>query len=149
MIRRLYIFLILVAGSTIFSSCCHKKGCIDADKIETVRFNGFQPSELDTLVFTSFTKNSAFAIKIDSFFIFDPNNPTTGVKEVNLPVEMDQQFDWQIKLPGTNAVYRINEFVQQENVCNRCITGNDYYRSLETYKINGVAQVGNIINVQK
>ncbi|HOZ87434.1 MAG TPA: hypothetical protein PL029_06735, partial [Bacteroidia bacterium] len=72
-----------------------------------------------------------------------------GMEGLNYQVQMNIGFDWEVRLSGSNTVYRINDFVLTEKLCNRCITGNSYYTSLESYKVNGNMFPVNYLIIEK
>jgi hypothetical protein len=132
------------------SSCCHKKGCINDTVIDLVSFKNFERSEIDTLMFTGFIRDSGFGISTDSFFVFyDSLNLVQGMDGVTFQVQMNLDFDWQLRLSGNNNIYRVNDFILKEKLCNRCITGNSYYTSLESYKLNGKIIPSNYLVIEK
>ncbi|MES2679074.1 MAG: hypothetical protein V4635_04280 [Bacteroidota bacterium] len=135
---------------TAFGSCCHKKGCIDETRVDLISFKNFEKSETDTLRFTGYSQGSDFSARTDSFVVYyDSLRVVQGMDGLNYQVQMNIGFDWEVRLSGNNTVYRINDFVLKEKLCNRCITGNSYYTSLESYKVNGKIIPANYLIIEK
>ena len=136
---------------TILNSCCHKKMCHDGVLIDMLHFDNFNANELDTLLFTSYNKNSNFSTRVDSFFDYSYfSNSTAASKPIYLNNrKMDIQFDWQIKLISTQTIYSVSDFESKKEVCNACIFGNDFYNQLVKYKVNGTLREDNFLTIIK
>lgn len=126
----------IIAFVTTISSCCHKKGCPEA--ISRICFENFNVNDIDTLLFSRFTKNSNFTSKIDSSFYYTYQSNANEPKSIDLVPSIDTQNDWEIKLVSTQIKYRITDIITRKEVCNSCIAGNDYYTMLASCKVNGI-----------
>ena len=122
---------------------------MDGDRINMLYFNNFNANEIDTLLFASYNKNSNFSTRVDSFFVYDNNTVTMTSRAISLPRNMDIQYDWEIKLISTQAIYTVTNFTIKKEVCNACIFGNDYYNKLDRYKVNGTAWADNVVTIRK
>ncbi len=151
MTKQLYIYTLCFIGLTSIYSCCTKKGCKDFDKIDRIYFSNFDSNEIDTLLITSYFKNSNFSIQIDSFYVYsDLLSQTNDQISIWLPEPIDIQYDWKIKLTSNQTIYKLTDFVVKKATCNWCFwVGNDYYNRLESYKVNGMTYTDNTLKIIK
>lgn len=132
----------LLSITILFSinSCCTAVYCLGADDLNEIRFYGFTHEEVDTIVIRKFNKNSNFKIALDSSTAYSIEvHSGTELKIVSIADhnKLSVDFDYKVELPGTGKTFTFSDFVSKKERCNSGFMCNDFYNSLESYKLNG------------
>ena len=131
--------------------CCEPIDCRDESIIDRIDFKNFNSTEIDSLLFISFSKNFNFIARIDSFFVYYTTSIDEDTKEIPMPRLMDIQYDWEIKLISTQAIYRVTDFVIRKEECSSggCTRKATYYNNLDSYKVNWIIQKDERVTIRK
>lgn len=131
------IFLIVIMAVAA-GSCCTNKHCIGADDLESIQFNNFPTSELDTITIQRFSKNSNFTNAIEDIVVITSNfSDGSDLQRIQLPVRLTIDYDYKVQLNSTGDDFTISDFVSKKESCNTGFMCNDSYNSLESYSVNG------------
>ncbi|MBC7487188.1 MAG: hypothetical protein H7282_10600 [Cytophagaceae bacterium] len=122
----------------VLQACCTKKFCESG--LYQVTLEGFEPSELDTIIMRSYHKNSNFTSLIDSSIV--STSQRDSITWILYPNSLlDIHRDYQFQFSGLSQVYTLTDFQVGKKGCNCCFPfrpKNDYYDALEAYSINGI-----------
>ena len=134
----------------MITSCCTKMDCDGVDEINEILLLNFSSTEVDTVIWMRFSKNSGFTIPVDSIITTASERGTDLV--LNLKNKLDVAYDYQMYLPATASNYRLSGFKVSTEGCNNCFPfrpQSDYYNKLSSYEVNAVRQHGEQIVIYK
>jgi len=133
----------------IMQACCTKKMCESG--LYQVTLEGFEPSELDTIIMRSYDKNSNFTSLIDSSIV--SASQSDSITWVLYPgSQLDINQDYQFQFSGLPQVYTLTDFQVGKQGCNTCFPfrpKSDYYDALEGYSVNGVRKANEGLRISK
>ncbi len=137
----LLIFTVIIA--TLLLSACCKVYC-SADDI-TIDLSNYKYKDIDTIFYLGYERGSNFKSLKDSIAtIFKPiTNDTFQLSYANT---LHIAYDWIIKIPKQNKVFR---FADYEVGIDRCNCGNAKYEVLEAYTVNGTRQTNRFYTLPK
>jgi hypothetical protein len=126
MINKIYIVistgmfkLLLTTIFFFILTSCGKCPCIDGSI--NPAFVGFNPSEVDTIIFRKYSKNSNFNTLIDTVFFDDKtsfqiqkSNDTINFPSRTGNFSIEKNYDWVIFLPSINRNFKISNIVSPQ-----------------------------------
>lgn len=139
-IKKLVAATFIVATLPAIHSCCTAVYCLGADDLNEIRFYGFTQEEVDTVVIKRFNKNTSFKTALDSSVAY--SNEVHGGTDLRI-VRIDDQdklsidFDYKVELSSSGKTFTFSDFDSKKERCNSGFMCNDFYNSLENYKVNG------------
>lgn len=135
-------------------SCGGGKDCrgAGADNINDIDFYNFILTDLDTIIIISYSKNTNFAIQIDSgathaIEYYGNNYYTANTGRIKT------DLDYKIKIISTGQVYTLVGFETERIDCTRCKKcpfngpSDNYWNRLKSYLVNGQRIEGESIKI--
>jgi hypothetical protein len=130
--------------STLMYSCCTRKGCGSFEDVNEVRFFGFEPHALDTVVIEIFSSGFDPASRLDSV-TWAMENGSVPPPEFTFFLRHDLEIGYALRFTllgsGNGEIFELNGFSVKREPCNACFPyhpESDYYTQLESYLVNGV-----------
>jgi len=138
----LIVLVVAVTAGFMLQACC--KAYCDVETF-SIRFIDYKVSDIDTVLFTKYVANGKFDQKLDSVFVYTYyNQADTIYSGFSQNVAFDR--DWIIKIPNTSKEYRITEITTFDNKC-ACNSGT--YKSVKSYRLDGVPQATDYFDLKK
>ena len=116
-----YSFIFYLLFLSLIQHACVNNEYTCPRNTPTLIFHGYQPAEIDSVVFNGFTKGSGFQTlekKISSLnkeVSSYRNHDTLYVEFPEYP--MSDSFDWEIKLIPVSQSFRFTDIKYQKNTC--------------------------------
>lgn len=116
-----YSFIFYLLFLSLIQHACVNNEYTCPRNTPTLIFHGYQPAEIDSVVFNGFTKGSGFQTlekKISSLnkeVSSYRNHDTLYVEFHEYP--MSDSFDWEIKLIPVSQSFRFTDIKYQKNTC--------------------------------
>jgi len=138
----LIVLVVAVTAGFMLQACC-KAYC--GSQTFNIRFINYKAADIDTVLFTKYVANGKFDQKLDSVFVYTYyNQADTIYSGFSQNVAFDR--DWIIKIPNTSKEYRITEITTFDNKC-ACNSGT--YKSVKSYRLDGVPQATDYFDLKK
>lgn len=139
-IKKLVAATFIAATLPAVHSCCTKQYCLGADDLNEIRFYGFTQEDTDTVFIKRFNKNTSFKTALDSSVAYsvEVHSPTDlRIVRIDDQNKLSVDFDYKVELPGSGKTFTFSDFYSKKERCNGGFMCNDFYNSLESYKVNG------------
>jgi hypothetical protein len=141
-------FIIIVLIITVIVSCSISKcDCIEAssDMIQTIYFNNFNQSDLDSIVLTSYNLNSNFTSLVNSYTIHGYKYDTLKFYAQMQPLNI--KLDYKLNIVKTGQIFKITDFTTKRAKCCKSFFSESYFDELNSYTINGKKTASNAIEI--
>ena len=123
-------------------SSCGKCPCVDSDIYPG--FIGFDPSDVDTVIISKYSKNNNFTTLIDTVFFDDKSSfEIQKTKDtISFPYRpgnfsINKNYDWVLFLPSINRTFKISDIVSPQ-VSLSCPSKVQCVNPINSLNINGV-----------
>jgi hypothetical protein len=114
------------------------------ETINEIQLVNFTPEDADSIVITSYTKNSSSLV--DSFFLSAQYRGSDLI--IFTPQYINTDLHYKVIFQSTGATYSLTNFEIKKEECNSCFPwGHDYYNVIESYYVNSTKQSGEGIKI--
>ena len=145
---RLFPFLVTLL---VLNSCCQQKDCIGANDINEIELHNFTADNVDSILITTYLKNSDLCSLIDSFYYTARSIPAgDSIFIVELPNKLNMDLDYKLYFKNINQTYLLTDFSTKKIECNSCFPfGHDYVPIMDNYLVNGQKQIMSNLQITK
>jgi hypothetical protein len=133
-----------------FTSCTFpKEDCTEAsaDMIQTINFYNFNLHDLDSIIITSYSLNSNFTSKVNSYIIH--GNQYDTLKFYAHTQLININLDYKLNIVQTGQIFTLTDFTTKRAKCGKSLFNESYYTELNSYSINGQKKIDNSIEIYK
>lgn len=124
----------------LLPSCCTKKYCYERHEIP-VTFMNFTAADLDTIYVTGYATDGTFSTitSAEQLCVAEKMGTDSTFEIIHSQHSwLGDDQHWQIRIPATNATYRISGYLYTRYRCNNCPLDKEYkIESLASCKLNG------------
>lgn len=127
------------------------EGLLWCKHINTIELHNFTADNVDSILITTYLKNSDLCSLIDSFYFTAQGIPPgDSIFIVGLPNKLNMDLDYKLYFKNINQTYLITDFSTKRIECNSCFPfGNDYVIILDNYLVNGHKQTKSDLQITK
>lgn len=145
---RLLSFLLTILA---LNSCCQKKNCIGANDINEIELHNFTADNVDSILITTYLKNSDLSNLIDSFYYTAKSRQDgDNVFIIELPNKLNINLDYKLYLKNIDQTFLLTDFSTKKIECNSCFPlGHDYVTIIDDYLVNGQKQAISNLQITK